>query len=394
MVLAKLGTSEMVGQYSLGLAITAPVIMFANLQLRGIQATDAKRQYVFGSYLALRILTSLLAFVVVAGIVLLSDYRHDTALVILLIALAKVFEAFSDIYYSLFQQHEQMDRIAKSMFIKGPLSLLALGIAIWFTGKVYWGAFALAVSWGGLLVFYDLRNARMLQQETSDALVLHPAWNLRTMTGLAWLALPLGVVMGLLSLNTNIPRYVLEQSWNEAALGIYAAIAYILVGINKVILALGESASPRLAQHYTAGNRQAFQKLMGQLLGIGLAIGLVSVIGSLVAGPFVLAVLYTPEYASYNGVLVMIMIASVFSHMSVFLGYGMTAARFLRIQMPLFVIVTLTTFFTSQLFVPSMGLVGAAVSLIASLAVQFIGSLLVVYQAIRSMPSAQQAQVS
>ena len=54
MVLAKLGTPEMVGQFTLGLAITTPLIMFTNLQLRAVQATDASRQYKFGDYFALR----------------------------------------------------------------------------------------------------------------------------------------------------------------------------------------------------------------------------------------------------------------------------------------------------------------------------------------------------
>src|SRR5512143_2641504 len=43
-ILAKLGTPEMVGQFALGLAVTAPVIIFANLALRGVQVTDANRQ--------------------------------------------------------------------------------------------------------------------------------------------------------------------------------------------------------------------------------------------------------------------------------------------------------------------------------------------------------------
>ena len=48
MVIAKLGTPEMGGKYSLGVAICLPVVMFTNLQLRVIQATDAKNQYFLG----------------------------------------------------------------------------------------------------------------------------------------------------------------------------------------------------------------------------------------------------------------------------------------------------------------------------------------------------------
>jgi hypothetical protein len=57
-VLAKLGTSQMVGEFALALAITAPVVIGAGLSLRGIQATDARSQYRFGDYLLLRLLTT------------------------------------------------------------------------------------------------------------------------------------------------------------------------------------------------------------------------------------------------------------------------------------------------------------------------------------------------
>ncbi len=40
--LAKLGSSIMVGQFSLGLAIATPVLMFTNLHLRAVQATDSR----------------------------------------------------------------------------------------------------------------------------------------------------------------------------------------------------------------------------------------------------------------------------------------------------------------------------------------------------------------
>ena len=156
MVLAKLGSPEMVGQFALGLAVTTPIIMFANLQLRGVQATDARREYRFGHYLALRLLTTALAILVITGIVFGSGYRQKTALVILAVGASKAFESISDVVYGLLQHHERMDRIALSMMIKGLLSLSALGAAVYLTRSVFWGASALAVVWAILLIAYDL----------------------------------------------------------------------------------------------------------------------------------------------------------------------------------------------------------------------------------------------
>src|SRR4030095_3914974 len=67
--LAKLGNSFMVGQFSLGLAIATPALMFSNFDLRAVQATDASRLFRFSEYLRLRIVTTMAALAVIAGIV-------------------------------------------------------------------------------------------------------------------------------------------------------------------------------------------------------------------------------------------------------------------------------------------------------------------------------------
>src|SRR5262249_4902303 len=142
-LLAKLSTPEMVGQFALGLAITAPVFMLTNLQLRAVQATDARHEFPFGDYLVLRLITTVLAWLAVAGVVLIGGSRGETALVILAFALAKGIESLSDIIYGLLQQHERMDRIALSLMLKGLLTLGVLAAAITLTGRTLWATLGL-----------------------------------------------------------------------------------------------------------------------------------------------------------------------------------------------------------------------------------------------------------
>src|SRR5947209_7215699 len=55
-LLAHLGDAAVVGRFSLGLAITAPIMLFAGLSLRTVQATDARREFLFADYAGLRLL--------------------------------------------------------------------------------------------------------------------------------------------------------------------------------------------------------------------------------------------------------------------------------------------------------------------------------------------------
>src|SRR4051794_18409006 len=57
-ILAKWGTTEIVGEYALGLAIAGPVLMFANLQLRMVLVTDVRQECGFPCYLGFRLVTT------------------------------------------------------------------------------------------------------------------------------------------------------------------------------------------------------------------------------------------------------------------------------------------------------------------------------------------------
>ena len=379
MVLVKLGSPEKVGQFALGLAVTAPIIMLTNLQLRAIQATDARREYRFGHYLALHLATTALSLLVIAGIA--CGYRLETALVILALGLAKAFESLSDVVYGLLQAHERMDRIALSMMIKGPLSLVALGTTICFTRSIVWGALALAGSWGVLLIAYDIPNGTRLLDKGETFL---PLWNVPALARLAWLALPLGIVMMLISLNANIPRYFIEHYRGERELGIFAAVAYLMVAGDTVVSALGQSASPRLARYHAEGDRRALCRLLLQLAGLGAGIGAVGLLVALAAARQILTILYKAEYADHSDFLAWLMLAAMVSYIASFLGYGMTAARYFRSQMPLFGFCGAVSALACSGLVPRFGLIGAAWANLVGLMVQLIGSMVLNAHALRS----------
>ncbi|MGO9315518.1 MAG: lipopolysaccharide biosynthesis protein [Syntrophobacteraceae bacterium] len=392
-VLAKLGTPGMVGQFVLSLAVTAPVIMFSNLNLRAVQATDARHEYQFADYLGLRLVCTLLAVAAIIAVTFLSGYRGQTATVILAVGVAKAFESISDIYYGLLQRHERMDYIARSMMIKGPLSLIALAMGSYMTGRIFWGACAMALVWGLVLVLYDIpvagivlsgKNARTGKRggDCSILAAMKPRWNRFELGSLMWCSLPLGLVMMLISLNANIPRYFIVHYLGTEQLGIFAAMAYLMLAGNTIVGALGQSASPVLARHYAEGQIKAFYGLLIKLVGIGALLGGGGILVAVFAGRELLTILYTPQYAERVDVFVWIMAAAAVSYIASFLGYGMTAARYFQAQTPLMACVALCSALACFWLVPATGLSGAAWAILVSAIVLMLGSCFIVVHAI------------
>lgn len=377
-VLAKLVDPEGVGRFALGLAVTAPVVLFANLGLRPFQATDAERHYDFADYLGLRLLTTLLALLAIAGVAFLAGYELETALVILVVGLAKCFEAISDIFYGLLQQRERMERISKSMMAKGVFSLVALAVGVYFTGSVLWGTVGLAAVWAVVLVTYDLRSGAMLLGGLP-----RPRWKAGRLRKLAILSLPLGLAVVLTSLNANIPRYLVEHYLGQRELGIFAAMAYPLAAGATVVGALGQSSSPRLARHYVDGDRAAFRALLAKLAALGAALGLAGVLVAAVAGRQLLAIIYTPEYAERLDVFLLLAVGAGITYVASFINFGMIAARKLRAQVPLFLGVIGVTTVSCLVLAPQIGLLGAAAAVVLGAVTQLLGGIAVLLQALR-----------
>jgi len=375
-VLAKLGSPEMVGCFALGLAVSAPVVMFTNLQLRAVQATDAKGQYHFRDYLSLRLATSAFGLCVIAGIAALGGYRSEAALVILIIGFAKGVESVSDSIHGLLQKNERLDLIAISTMIKGLLSLLAIWSLVYLTKSIVWGTIGLLAARSLVLLSYDAGNARRVlrltpgQDRDKDKGLLA---RLPALRELAWLALPLGLVSLLDSLNVNVPRYLIEQRLGEAALGYFAAMTYIMVAGNMLVGALTHSASPRLARYHVA-DPPAFRRLLWRLLGFGAALGGAGLLLAVLLGRPLLTLIYRPDYAEHADVFVWVMAASGIGYIVRFLICGMTASRRIKAQAPLYAGTLLVTAVSSWLLIPRYGLLGAAWALCAAMTVLLLGA--------------------
>src|SRR5580698_2857023 len=132
-VLAKLGSPSIVGQFALGLAITAPVFMLTNLQLRGVQATDARNEYGFADYFTLRLLSTLMGTLIIVLITAVATYDASTKMVILLVAAAKGIETIADVIAGHLQKFERLDQVARALMIRGAASVTTFTAVFWLT---------------------------------------------------------------------------------------------------------------------------------------------------------------------------------------------------------------------------------------------------------------------
>jgi O-antigen/teichoic acid export membrane protein len=377
-VLAKLTNPFMVGQFSLGLAVATPVLMLTNLQLRMVQATDVRRGYSFGEYLGLRLITTFIGMAAIAIVTCLITKEPKTIMVVLAVAATKAMEAASDIFYGLFQLNNHIDQTGTSMMIRGALSVVALTAGLYFTRDVLWGVIAMAVAWLAVLVGFDAsRGIRFMPTAAARSVferwrILRPQFNLARQWTLTRLTFPLGIVMALVSLNMNMPRYFVHSTMGETELGVFSTMAYAMVAIGMVVDAMTHSAAPRLARFFADGRVKEFRSLLIRLAALGLALGFIAAVAIAFSGTWLLAFLYGKAYAGYDKVFTWLMAGAGLSAVASMLTVGITSAKRFSAQVPMFVLVSAVNLVCCAVLVPSFGMLGAAVAPLVASSVHFL----------------------
>jgi len=371
-VLAKLGSAAQVGEYALGLAVSAPIVLFANLQLRALLASDVNNQFAFGQYLTFRMATLGAALIAVAGLAAFTQPSGHLAGVVMLVGLAQALEFVSDTYYGLMQRLERMDRSSVSLLLKGPLSLAALWAGMYLTRSVVWAVVGLLVGRLLIVLMWDSRLGYAKAQVHPIATGLE--WNSEKMLTLLRMALPLGVISMLVALNTSIPRYFVEGRLGSAELGIFSALASLLSAGSLVVAAFGQSIFLPVARACAALDRAKFRSYVALAAVLGGALGGVAVLASVLFGRDLLTHLFRPEYGGRADILVRLMIAGTVMFIASGLGYVLTAARSLGPQIPLLAATALAAAGISAWSIPRHGLSGAADAVLVSAFVQLVGT--------------------
>jgi O-antigen/teichoic acid export membrane protein len=387
MLLAKLLRPELVGQYALGLAIVYPVMMFTNLQLRQVMTSGSRKDVHFGNYLTLRLLTTSSAFLLIFAIARLFRYDWGLTEVVLLVGVAYGVETISEVYYARLQFHDNMAAIAKSLMARAILSVTFLAALTYFTRNVLWGIAGVAIARAIVLVLYDMREQTHGLERPAGWLrrnaVLSLRFEFRLQRELAWVSLPLGIVVLLGCMNSSIPNFFIKHALGEREVGIFAAIGFLVSVGNMAVVSLGQSAFTRLARSYGSGDFAMFGSLIGKLLAFGAGIGIAGMVVSKFAGREILTILFRREYAERADLLTWIMAAGGVLYMAQFLGFGLTAAGFYNSQVVLNVLANASLFGGCYWLIGRRGLLGAILGMLIAAFVQLAASAIILAIGVR-----------
>lgn len=377
-LLTKLFDPELFGRYALALSIVTPISVASMLQLRVVYVSAVEDEFSFADYLLLRLVTTLLTLLILVGLTTLDLLPAHLSFLVLLLGCNQAVEVIKDLFQGVMQKQERMDLVSISKILRGSTSIAAAAVMAFLTHNILLVVVGMLIARFLTMLLYDIPHARALVAEVGP-LVTKPAiqraLSLSRLFSLAQIAFPLGVVTLLISLNLNIPRYFLAD-FGEAMVGYFAAIASLMSLQNLVIGALGRSAVRRLALYYSTDVKR-YIRLLGQLIAIGVAVGVTGIVIVIVFGRPLLTIFFREEYAGFVDLFFWLMVVRLVMNAQSFLGHGLTAARMFKIQMWIRGLALAALLVCAWLLIPTWSVLGAAWAMLIAACVTVIASVVV-----------------
>jgi O-antigen/teichoic acid export membrane protein len=260
-----------------------------------------------------------------------------------------------------------MDRVAHSVALKGILSALVLGATFLATRSLVAAVFAEAMARFLVLAFYDFPLGRRLAREQGiDDISLASFRTVKPLRlrKLTLRSLPLAFKVMLVSLDTHVTRYCVTGMASLGAVGIFGSIASGAGSASMVGKALNQSVSAKLGRLATAGEPRPFVQFVRRVQLLYLVLGVMGVGFTMLAGGPLLAII-RPDLVAYQTVLTLVAVSVALDLQNGIVDMSLVAARRIAPLAPACGISVATSALGCWLLIPSFGLSGAAMAMIA-----------------------------
>lgn len=367
-MIARLASKENLGQYALALAIVLPIYALTNLQLRPLFILDdnGNRKYNYSNFYYLRLLSSFIGILIC---IIFGFYYNEILLILLIVAGIKFLESLSDIIYAFYNSKDKTYLISKSLLLKGMGGVIAC-----FLGLTYfnfnWAIFFILLNY--FLIWYFLDNKFILKTKEISQKKL----NFKILNQ----AIPMGVTLGLVTLQSSIPRIFLNNYESTELVGILSVLSYFVVIGSIFINSICQYLSPKIVKFWI-NDIKGFIKNYIFMQVISLLFGFFVLFFCYFFGNIILNLVYGEKFIEYEKELNLIMFSGVFLYLSTVNGFTLTSIGYIGKQVYIFSFIVLITLLSSYLLIPRLGIDGAIYSMVIAYFTQFIvTSIVIIYK--------------
>ena len=364
-IITRINGLEDAGIFSITFATASLLYIFAIYSGRNGQITDVKNEINDKEYMVSRIITCLLAIVIMIVMVALNQYDNWKNSILICLCIWKFLEAFADVFYAILQKKEELYRVGISLILKSVLGLIIFFLIDLVTKNLLYACLSLIVVSILVMLCYDIPQVRKRMDKNEK---VRKENLLKIYQGEFYLFANTFLLMYIL----NAPKYAIESYLTDEVQAIFGIIlmpASIIPLFSQFVMApIIRKMTDQYKENKIQQMKQLDHKMTQMIIGFGL---LATAIGYFIGIP-VLNLLYHRNLDVYRMNLVIIL-----------LGYILYAAGYIKtISLTIFrnrkelffvhAFVAILILIISNVAVKYFGMDGASVTYIFAMATYYL----------------------
>lgn len=343
------------GIFTYAFSICCLFYMLSTYFSRTYQVANYEK-YHLNDYFSCRIVSSVISFILLLMLSIISGFSLYKIAVILLIMLFRVIESISDCLFAEIQRNGNLYKAGISLTLKAIIGLLVFLLIDVLTKNILISLLGLIIVNFIIFILYDKRNINNIKLKFKSD-------NIKPILVKAF---PVFIFSFLGIYLANSQKYVLTYYADNSIQTIFGIIimpatVLSLVG-NYLILPFINV----LTTYYKDNKYSDFIKLSVKIILFLLIIGVICIIGCYFLGIPVLNLIYGMELNEYKMLLMIIMIASVLFALSMILSNLLTVLDSNKIQSVLYLISSIISTAVSIYLISNYGIDGAVYSYLIS----------------------------
>ncbi|WP_455509158.1 lipopolysaccharide biosynthesis protein [Butyricimonas paravirosa] len=293
-ILVKFFPAESVGYYTLGLAITAPIFMLSDMQLKSVLVVEPETG--FDNFAVYQIIRLISTGVATTGLIIYNILFQEINWIIFAVIIYKAMESLIDILYGYLQKKDKMVWMSKSDIVKTFLSVLVCFLVTMWLHRIVTSLISI------VFVSIMLYVIDCIYIKGQFVINIDKA-SLKKILEIVKKSFPLGISVLFTSYITNYPRITIEGYCGPEMLAYFGAYSYLVIGIFQIQTPIQTFLRQRLSKNFHNSNVKAFKSKVNRTIVGFIAIGFLFLVSFYFVGNTILKVLYKETYIEYSDVI-------------------------------------------------------------------------------------------
>lgn len=323
LVLARMGTPFLAGQYAIALGFTMPVIAVCQMQLTQLQITDIKKEHSLKDYFVFRSIMLLIGFLL---ILLLTIISHVTDLkLIVFLFITKGFESLGEVVYGQLQLSDKFKELAFIKIFRGILTISTVIFCV--NSKLDLGKMTMVLSLISIFIFLLVEYRLVILIVRKD-----PFGKWTGFKKIFIIAFPLGLSSGLNSVTTNLPRYFLNYYYGKEVVGFFSVVYSPIIWLSLIPGVMSQVILPKAAYYLQHKQLKEYMTIIIKYTIVVSVFFAFIVFVFNIWGEELLTILFGHEYSKFSCLLKILSISLLIANIGCIGPYTLSASRSFWLQ--------------------------------------------------------------